>query len=161
MTFRCESCDHELPSTPEPGTPCPRCGAELVPERPLELDATWEAERAAKIAAAERPPLPNKRLGRVILTLTSVVMVAVGIVMVFQRQPSVKGQEDVSERVEITITAPRQVAVKIDGVKAGTTPISIKLKGSRKQPMKIEGNGVVVQITPDRDQVVNLVKLVP
>jgi len=57
------------------------------------------------------------------------------------------------------IIAPRPgTKVRIDGALAGTTPLSIKLKGARTRSMRIEGAGVTVDITPDRDQIVNLVK---
>ena len=105
------------------------------------------------------PPTPvgNPRQGRLILFGTSVVMVAVATVMLLQRQPTARGQEDVSERIEITIRAPRAgTPVTIDGAKAGTTPLAIKLKGARTRSMRIEGAGVTVEITPDRDQIVNL-----
>jgi len=105
------------------------------------------------------PPAGNPRLGRLILIGTSVVMVAVAIVMLLQRQPTARGQEDVSGRIELTIIAPRPgTKVRIDGALAGTTPLSIKLKGARTRPMRVEGAGVTVDITPDRDQIVNLVK---
>ena len=85
-----------------------------------------------------------------------VVMVVVAVVMILQRQPTAKGEENISERVEITITAPRPVPVRIDGAMAGTTPVVLKLKGQGTRAMRVEGNGVSRVITPDRDQVVHL-----
>lgn len=157
MAFRCKSCDRELPETPDPGTPCPTCGAELVPEAPLEVDAAWAADKARKQAAAAAPASRKKGgSAGVILAVVLVVMVGVLVVMVMQRQPTARGA-DLPDGVELTIQAPRPVPITIDGVKAGKTPQSIRLKG-RTRPMRIEGGGVSVTITPDRDQTINLVK---
>lgn len=159
MAFACKSCGREVPDDPEPGTPCPTCGAELVPEKPLEVDPVWAAEKAQKqaVAAAEAPRAKSKA-GRWILTLTSIAMVVVAVMMMMQRAPSVKGTADISnDGVMITVTGPKAgIPVKIDGAKAGTTPLVIKLKGARTRPMKIQGNGVTKEIVPDRDQVVML-----
>ena len=156
MAIRCASCDHEVAGTPAPGTPCPTCGAQLVPDAPLEVDPAWAAARAAKQAAAVVPPPKKKGSASLVLSLVLLVMVGVFIVMVMQRQPTAKGSQ-LPDGIELTITSPRPVVVTIDGARAGKTPISIKLKGSSRV-VKIEGNGVVKEITADRDQVVNLVK---
>lgn len=152
--FRCPKCDHELKETPAPGAPCPICGAEMVPEKPLELDAAWVAEKAAKqAAAAAEPARPSRKVAVVILTSVMVAVVAVIVVMVMQRQPTAKG-EDIGG-VEITITSKRPTMITVDGVKAGKTPQSIKIRG-RTRPIEISGNGVTKTITPDRDQIVTL-----
>jgi hypothetical protein len=155
MAIRCASCDREVAGTPAPGTPCPTCGAQLVPDAPLEVDPVWAAERAAKQATAAAP-VANKGKGSLVVSLVLLVMVGVFIVMVLQRQPTAKGTE-LPDGIELTITSPKPVAVTIDGAKAGRTPLSLKLKGSTRV-LKIEGNGVVKEIRADRDQVVNLVK---
>lgn len=156
MSARCAQCDNPVPASVEPGGPCPTCGAPQGEERPLELDPQWVAEKAAKQAAAAKPPPNPRRAGAWILGVVSIVMVAVLVVMITQRQPTARGV-DQGEGVEITITAPKPVPVKIDGVRAGTTPLSIRLKG-RTRPIRIEGNGVIKEIATDRDQTVNLVK---
>ncbi len=155
MAIRCASCDREILGTPAPGTPCPTCGAELAPEAPLEVDPTWAAERATKQAAAA-VPAPKKGKGSLVVAIALLVMVGVFIVMILQRQPSAKGSE-LPDGIELTITAPRPTFVTIDGVKAGKTPLSIKIKGGSRV-LKIEGNGVTKEVRADRDQVVNLVK---
>lgn len=155
MSVRCPSCEREVAGTPAPGTPCPTCGAPLVPDAPLEVDPVWAAERAAKQAVAAAP-VPRKGKGSAVVAVALLVMVGVFIVMLVQRQPSAKGTQ-MAEGIEITITAPRQVAVTIDGAKAGKTPLAIKLKASSRT-LRIEGNGVTKEIRADRDQVVNLVK---
>ncbi len=117
----------------------------------------WAAERAAKQAvAAAGLPVAKKGKGSLVVAIALLVMVGVFIVMLVQRQPSAKGQQ-MTEGIEITISAPRPVAVTIDGAKAGKTPLSIKLKASTRT-LRIEGNGVIKEIRTDRDQVVNLVK---
>jgi len=156
MAIRCASCDREIAGTPAPGTPCPTCGAELVPERPLEVDPAWAAERAAKQAAAVAPPPAPKGKGTLVVAIALLAMVGVFIVMILQRQPSAKGTA-LPDGIELTITAPRPTLVTIDGVKAGKTPLSIRIKGSSRV-VKIEGNGVLKEVTADRDQVVNLAK---
>jgi diacylglycerol kinase family enzyme len=107
-------------------------------------------------AAAEPPPSAKKKAGGIVLALVMLAMVGVIIVMILQRQPTAKGTE-IPEGIEITITAPRPTTVKIDGVPSGRTPVSIRLKGS-KRTLKIEGNGVTKEILADRDQTVDLVK---
>lgn len=156
MAIRCASCEREVAGTPEPGTPCPTCGAQLVPDAPLEVDPVWAAARAAKQATAAAPP-PNKRKGSLVVAIVLLVMVGVFIVMIMQRQPSAKGSA-LPDGIEVTITAPKPVTVTIDGAKAGKTPLSIRLKGSTRY-LRIEGsNGVSKEIRADRDQVVNLAK---
>lgn len=155
MTSACAQCGNPVPASVEPGGPCPTCGAPQGEEAALELDPAWVAERAAKQAAAAKPPPSSKRAGRWILGIVSLVMVGVVVVMITQRQPTARGV-DQREGVEITITAPRPVPVKIDGVRAGTTPLSIRLRG-RTKPIRIEGNGVIKEIATDRDQTVHLV----
>ena len=69
--------------------------------------------------------------------------------------PTAKGEE-LPEGVELTVNAPKVgTPFTIDGVKAGKTPQSIKIKG-RTRPIEIRGNNVIKIVTPDRDQVVNL-----
>ena len=152
--FHCPRCDHELPATPEAGAPCPICGAEMIEPKPLELDPAWVAERTAKQAAAAVPPKPSRTLAVIILSTVLVSVVVVIGVMVMQRQPTAKGEA--LEGVELTITSPRPgVPFTVDGLKAGRTPQSLKIKG-RTRPIEIRGNGVTRTITPDHDQTVNL-----
>ncbi|CAN5691608.1 hypothetical protein BH11MYX3_BH11MYX3_49080 [soil metagenome] len=154
--FRCPKCDHELNQTPEPGAPCPICGAQMIAAKPPELDPEWVAEKAAKQAAGADPPnKPSRAVAMVILSVVMVAAVVVIVVMVLQRQPTAKG-EGIGGGVEITVQAPKPVPFTIDGVKAGTTPQSFKLKG-RSRPIVISGNGVSKTITPDHDQVIELV----
>jgi len=154
--MKCASCDREIAGTPAPGTPCPTCGAELVPEAPLEVDPAWVASRAAGIAAATAPPPKPRGKGMLVVAIALLVMVGVFIVMLMQRQPSAQGAE-VPDGIELTINAPRPTAFTIDGVKSGKTPMSIRLKGGSRV-VKIEGGGVIKEVRADRDQVVNLVK---
>jgi hypothetical protein len=125
-----------------------------VPEAPLEVDAEWAAARAAKQAAAAAPP--KARSGALALAIVMIVMIGVIGLMIMQRQPTAKGAE-IPDGIELTITAPRPSPVKIDGVKSGTTPLSIRLRGGTRT-LTIEGNGVIKEILADRDQTVNLVK---
>ena len=146
-----------IDGTPAPGTPCPTCGAELMPEGPLEVDPAWVAQRAAGIAAATAPPpRPPRGKGMLVVAIALLVMVGVFVVMLLQRQPAAQGAE-LPNGIELTIQAPRPTMVTIDGVKSGKTPLSIKLKGSNRV-LKIQGNGVLKEIKADRDQVVNLIK---
>jgi len=156
MAIQCPSCEREVAGTPAPGTPCPTCGAQLVPDAPLEVDPAWAAERAAKQAVAAAPPAPRKGKGTLAVSIALLVMVGVFIVMLVQRQPSAKGQK-VPQGIEVTITAPKPTFVTIDGARAGKTPLSLKLKASSRY-LRIEGNGVTKEIRADRDQVVNLVE---
>ncbi len=155
MAIRCAKCGREVDGAPAPGTPCPTCGAQLVPDAPLEVDPVWAAERSAKQAAAAAP-VAKKGKGSLVVVIALFVMVGVFIVMILQRQPSAKGIE-VPDGIELTITAPRPVFVTIDGARAGKTPLSIKLEGSSRT-LRIEGNGVTKEIRADRDQVVNLAR---
>lgn len=157
MSVRCAKCDREVDGTPAPGMPCPTCGAQLVPDVPLEVDPVWAAERAAKQAtAAAGVTVAKKGKGSLVVAIALLVMVGVFIVMLLQRRPSAKDSE-LPDGIELTITAPRPVFVTIDGARAGKTPLSIKLKGGSRV-LRIEGNGVTKEIRADRDQVVNLVK---
>ncbi|MBL9018324.1 MAG: PEGA domain-containing protein [Myxococcales bacterium] len=107
-------------------------------------------------AAAEPPRKPSRKLAFIILSAVMAAVLVVIVVMVMQRQPTAKGA-DVPEGVEITVTAPKVgTPITIDGVKAGKTPQAIKIRG-RTRPIEIQGNGVTKIVTPDRDQVVNLV----
>ncbi len=155
--FHCPKCDHELAAVPEAGTPCPICGTEMIAAKPPELDPAWVAEKAAKQAAAAEGnrPKPSRTMAVVILSLVLAAMAAVIVVMVMQRQPDAKGEA--LSGVEITVTAPKPgTPITVDGAKAGKTPQSLKIKG-RTRPIKIEGNGVTKIVTPDHDQIVNLV----
>lgn len=154
--FRCPACDKELPATPEAGTPCPQCGAEMIAVKPPELDPDWVAEKAAKIAAAAAPPAkPSRALAYGILGTVMAAVVAVIVVIVMQRQPTAKGEG--IEGVELTITSPKAgVPFTVDGARAGRTPQALKIKG-RSRPIEIRGNGVTKIVTPDHDQTINLV----
>jgi PEGA domain len=129
----------------------------MIAAKPPELDPEWVAEKAAKIAAgaeAERKK-PSRTVAVVILSLVMAAIFAVIVVMVMQRQPIAKGES--IGGVEITITAPKPgTPITVDGVKAGNTPQSLKIKG-RTRPIEIKGNGVTKIVTPDHDQIVNLV----
>jgi hypothetical protein len=120
----------------------------MIAAKPPELDPEWVAEKAAKIAAGAEPEhkKPSRTVAVVILSL---------VMMVMQRQPIAKGES--IGGVEITITAPRPgTPITVDGAKAGKTPQSLKIKG-RTRPIEIKGNGVTKIVTPDHDQIVNLV----
>lgn len=107
-------------------------------------------------AAAEPPRKPSRTLAIVILSAVVVAVLVVIVMIVMQRQPKAKG-EDAPEGVEITVTAPKAgTPITIDGVKAGKTPQAIKIRG-RTRPLEIRGNNVLKIVTPDHDQVVNLV----
>jgi PEGA domain len=129
----------------------------MIAAKPPELDPEWVAEKAAKIAAgaeAERKK-PSRTVAVVILSLVMAAIFAVIVVMVMQRQPIAKGES--IGGVEITITAPKPgTPITVDGVKAGNTPQSLKIKG-RTRAIEIKGNGVTKIVTPDHDQIVNLV----
>ncbi len=129
----------------------------MIAAKPPELDPEWVAEKAAKqaAAAATGAKKPSRTVAVVILSLVMASIFAVIVVMVMQRQPAAKGES--IGGVEITITAPRPgTPITVDGVKAGGTPQSLKIKG-RSRPIEIRGNGVTKIVTPDHDQVVNLV----
>lgn len=94
--------------------------------------------------------------GAVILAIVTLVSIAVAVIMLTQRQPDLKGKEDRPEGVEITVTAPKPgTPFTIDGAPAGRTPQAIKLRG-RKQSLKIQGNGLTIEVNPDRSQVISL-----
>ena len=129
----------------------------MIAAKPPELDPEWVAEKAAKQAAATEGEnkKPSRTVAVVILSVVLASMLAAIVVMVMQRQPDAKGEA--IGGVEITITAPRPgTPITVDGVKAGKTPQSLKIKG-RSRPIEIRGNNVIKIVTPDRDQVVNLV----
>ena len=114
------------------------------------------SDEDAPAVAAEQPRKPSRTLAIVILSVVMAAVLAVIIVMVMQRQPTAKG-EDAPVGVELTVTAPKVgTSFTIDGVKAGKTPQAIKIKG-RTRPIEVRGNGVIKVVTPDHDQVVNLV----
>jgi len=108
-------------------------------------------------AAAEQPPKPSRKLAIIILSTVMAAVLVVILMIVMQRQPTMKGEGDSVEGVELTVTAPKVgTQFTIDGVKAGKTPQAIKIRG-RTRPIEIRGNNVIKIVTPDRDQVVNLV----
>ncbi|HVK85627.1 MAG TPA: hypothetical protein VM513_16015 [Kofleriaceae bacterium] len=106
--------------------------------------------------ATSEPRRNTRGPGAVILGIVGVVMIAVVVIMVLQRQPSVKGASEAPEGIEITVTAPIPgTPFTVDGAPAGKTPQALKLRG-RTQPLRIEGNGMQIVVTPDRSQVINL-----
>jgi hypothetical protein len=131
---RCSACDHELPATHEPGTPCPQCGATTADVVP--------------------PRRPSRAVAYAVLGAVMAAVVAVIAVIVMQRQPVAKGER--LEGVELTITSSKVgVPFTVDGAPAGRTPQSLKIKG-RTRPIEIKGNGVTKIVTPDHDQTINL-----
>ena len=107
-------------------------------------------------AATEQPPKPSRTLAIVILSVVMAAVLAVIIVMVMQRQPTAKGA-DAGEGYELTVTAPKVgTPFTIDGAMGGKTPQAIKIRG-RTRAIEIRGNNVIKIVTPDHDQVVNLV----
>lgn len=114
------------------------------------------SDEDAPAVATEQPRKPSRKLAFIILSVVMAAVLAVILVMVMQRQPTAKGQ-DAPEGVELTVTSPKVgTPFTIDGVKAGKTPQAIKIKG-RTRPIEVSGNGVTKIVTPDHDQVVNLV----
>lgn len=106
--------------------------------------------------AAAEPRRNTRGPGAVILGIVGVVMIAVVVIMVLQRSPAVKREDDRPEGIEITVTAPIPgTPFTIDGAPAGKTPQAIKLRG-RTRPLRIEGNGMQIEVTPDRSKVINL-----
>lgn len=151
----CAECGRVTDPTPRGGTPCPACGSPLGEEPPLEVDAEWAAQKAATQAAAaaagKRPVSTFARASLGIALLTVIVVIAV---MIMQRSPFARGTT-AGGGVQLMITAPEATSVTIDGAPAGVTPVTINIKNGT-QPILIEGGGKSVQVTPDRDRVVDL-----
>jgi hypothetical protein len=124
--------------------------------KPPELDPEWVAEKAAKQAAAAEPPRkPSRTLAIIVLSTVMAAVVVVIVMLVLQRQPTARGADSPSG-VLIEVRAPKPVAFTVDGAKAGKTPQALRLRGGTT-PIKITGNGMTKVVTPDHDQVVNLV----
>lgn len=105
---------------------------------------------------SDKPRSNARGPGALILGLVGVVTIAVVVIMVMQRQPTVKGAEERPEGIEITVTAPRPgTPFTIDGAPGGRTPQALKLR-PRTERIEIVGNGVVVQLTPQRSVTVAL-----
>jgi hypothetical protein len=104
---------------------------------------------------APSPAKPSRKLAIVILSAVMAAILVVIVIMVMQRQPTARGA-DAPSGVLIEVRAPKPVSFTVDGAPAGRTPQGLKLKG-RTAPIRIEGNGVTKIVTPDHDQVVNLV----
>jgi hypothetical protein len=150
----CSDCGRKVEGEIASDTPCPQCGTPLLAGKPVEVDATWTAEKKAKQDAAAAANAPKKG-GYWLLGIVMLVAVGAIGIMVWQRSPTMRGA-DVGE-IEIRITAPKDgTPVVVDGAPAGKTPLILRLESST-EPIKIIGNNVAIVVVPDRSRTVELV----
>ena len=161
------------PTVPEPLVRKPVVVEELpapvIDSPTLEIDDAFVAERAKKLAAASpaeriaRGAAPVERNvakrsgGGVLLVLLLVAAGGGGYYWYSQRakEPSYTATVDRTKGVSIKIIGAPGTPVKIDGANAGKVPLTLSRKPSKKL-MLISGPSVTKQITPDRDQTVDL-----
>ncbi len=133
--------------------------------RAIRIDNQWQREKLAKqAAAAVPPPKPRRRIGGVLAAVAAIVAVIAAVVVIvgYQRVPpprhpgsSVPIRSVPTRSVSIRITADAPTEVKIDGQRAGKTPLTLQ-RPSSTRPIQITAPGVTRRIVPDRDQVVDL-----
>jgi hypothetical protein len=167
MSVACPRCEQEPAPDAQPGSRCAGCGAELVVDlagesrghAALDLDPRWQQEKAAAragqtMAGKRRPP---RLIAGTIVALLLIGLVAVGIVVIVQRDHPRSPTN--LPGVSIYIRAVGSVEVTIDGKRAGTTPLTYTAPRS-STPIVIEAPsiGAVEQVVPDRDRDVFLAR---
>lgn len=137
-------------------------------KRPLEnieIEKEWGEEKARKQATAvvADSPRPERRSNTWIWFVLGVVVagiIAVGVVIQLKagkheddhgRLPATEGT------VGIEIRARPPAEIKIDGHKAGKTPLTLHVqKGTT--PVQIDNGKQIKSVIPDRDQVVDFTR---
>lgn len=127
---------------------------------PVELETEWGREKAAKQAATARAHAP-RRVWKLGLTLAIVVGVA-GLVtagVIVQRHSKPADGTATASRTEgtigIQIRSNPAAQIRIDGNKAGKTPLTVHMrKGTQQVRIEalINGKTQTKLIVPDQDQ---------
>ncbi|MDB4957859.1 MAG: serine/threonine protein kinase [Myxococcales bacterium] len=130
----------------------------------LDTEPEFEIERQARRDARNRPPpkRPLKVMG-IVAALIAVGIVTTGIVMIMKQQKAPRHHAELpmtegTVSIELRSNPPAQI--RIDGNKAGKTPLTLHIPKSAK-PVMIEavlmGHPITKQVIPDRDQTVDFV----
>ena len=134
----------------------------------LEVESEWAEARLKKQNTAVPSPiaaLPKHTVRNAALALVGVVIVGVGAsaAWTLTRHPPPPAAptelEGLPNTVGIHIVAPSPVQVRVDGTRAGKTPMTLNHKRTTR-PLVISADGsgapVMRQIVPDHDQTVDL-----
>lgn len=160
------------PTDSDPGAPPaaakPLTAAAFEPPQadsePLEVDAEWEREKAAKADFANRPP-PRRsfKLWGVVVAVAMVAVVATVVVTIGTSagevpppRPHQLQATPNTVTIEVRTRPPGQI--RIDGHHAGTAPITLHVPKSVKSmeiSTTLRGQSLSRTITPDRDQTVD------
>ena len=135
-----------------------------APPAPIELDATWQREKAEKIAAGQRPPPKHAlKIWGVVAALVAVGIVTTVVVIIGTHPspappPSVRDPlPATANTVSIEVRAIPSATITFDGHKAGRTPLTFHIPRSDSEltiGAVVVGHPLTRTIVPDRDQTI-------
>jgi hypothetical protein len=131
----------------------------------LEMDAEWSAARAARQAAPVPPPIVKRRrspalaIGLVVVILGGATLAVLARASHHAGDAPAVNHDPPRATVDLHIVAPSPVEVRVDGARAGKTPLTLSYKRGGSPLLvtsEVNGHTVTRQVTPDHDQTVDL-----
>jgi hypothetical protein len=151
------------PAIDDPVANAPIVEYELAEPKALEIEADWRAQREVRQATplpspiAPRPPRARKWIAG--LVFVGVIAGGVSIVLTFAKRHQTPAADPARPTVGIHVVAPEPVDVFIDKANVGKTPFTASWKRSTTPIIitaTVDKHAVMRQVTPDRDQTVDL-----
>ena len=128
--------------------------------KPLEIEKEWGAEKAQKQATAvvhEPPKRSNTWLWVALGVIVAGVIAAGVVVQLHAKQPRSRALPATEGTVGIEIRANPPAQIRIDGNKAGKTPLTLHVRKSTT-PVQIDNGKQTKTVIPDHDQLVDFTR---
>jgi hypothetical protein len=132
------------------------------PLAPIEIEKEWGEEKAKRQATAVVHGRAAGRSKAWIWAVIGVVVagvIAVGVVVQMHAKPkdNYGTLPETPGKVRIEIRANPKAMIKIDGKKAGATPLSLYVTKSTT-PVQIDNGKQIKSVIPDHDQLVDFTR---
>jgi hypothetical protein len=133
------------------------------PVQPVEIEKEWAEEKARKQATAvvADTPKPDRRSNTWLWVALGVIVagvVAAGVVVqLHAKQPPARELPATEGTVSIEIRANPRAPIRIDGHKAGMSPVTLHVRKGTT-PVQIDNGKQTKSVIPDRDQLVDFTR---
>lgn len=128
--------------------------------KPLEIEKEWGEQKAQKQATAvvHEPARRSMRWLWIVIGVIVAGVVAAGVVVqLHAKKPQARSLPDTEGTVGIEIRANPPAAIRIDGHKAGKTPLTLHVRKSTT-PVQISNGRQTKSVIPDHDQLVDFTR---
>lgn len=128
--------------------------------KPLEIEKEWGEEKAQKQATAvvhEPPKRSNTWLWIAIGVIVAGIVAAGVVIQLHAKKPASPVTRDTGGTVGIEIRANPAAMIRIDGHKAGKTPLTVHVQKSTT-PVQIDNGHQIKTVVPDHDQLVDFTR---